>query len=232
MYKKMEFSEYKSLVSSKLDVDFNPESAYKLCDIKPAYGLLHYEEIEEFDFWGFCDIDLIFGDIRSFMTDEVLSRFDFVSAFGRRVSGHFFLVRNNVENNSVFKKCADWKVAFEDVEHHCFDEKSFSDLFIKFKNHPDWSKRLLSKIFLPLSRRSLFKERYSTPGLRYDWVDGSRNFPTEWYWNSGVLTNNAASENFLYFHFLKWKREWAGEAHVDPLVSQSWRIDSAGFHCL
>jgi len=31
-------------------------------------------------FWGYCDIDLIFGNIRAFMTDELLNEYDIIKS--------------------------------------------------------------------------------------------------------------------------------------------------------
>ena len=42
-------------------------SPYKLCDYKPVYGLIFDEDLQDYDFWGHCDVDLIFGDIRKFI---------------------------------------------------------------------------------------------------------------------------------------------------------------------
>ena len=73
---------------------------------------------------------------------------------------------------------------------------------------------------------------YSTPELRYNWVDGSRNFPTEWYWNDGKLTNNASKDQFLYLHFLKWKRDWDNITPLDEVLKDeldsSWKITAKG----
>ncbi len=231
-YQKITFEAYKELVSDKLDVDFDPSNPYKLCDIKPAYGFVHQEDLSGYDFWGFCDIDLVFGNIRNFMTETVLESYEFISAYERRVSGHFFLAKNTGLGRSAFMAAKDWQKVFEDKDNHCFDEKAFSDLFVKFKNHPGWSRKALTWLCLPLSRKALFEEQYSTPGLRYDWINGSRGFPSEWYWQDGVLTNNAAEREFLYFHFLKWKREWGNtviEGIPKPEPSGRWIISDCGF---
>ena len=231
-YKKMTFGEYKKLVSRQLNIEFDPVNPYKLCDLKPAYGLIHAEYLESYDFWGFCDIDLIFGNIRHFLTDTVLNKYDFFSSYDRRVSGHFFVVKNNNEGRQAFMKAKNWRSVMADPNNHCFDEKAFSDLFVRFKNHPLWSKKILTWLFLPLSRKAIFEEQYSTPGLRYNWIDDSRNFPTEWYWNKGALTNNASDRSFLYFHFLKWKRNWTGSEITltsDNQLPEKWKITENGF---
>jgi len=59
-----------------LGFEVDIESEYKLCDFKPAYGLIFSEHFKDYDFWGYCDIDIIFGNIRAYMTDVLLNEYD------------------------------------------------------------------------------------------------------------------------------------------------------------
>lgn len=86
---KMSFSNCKKLIKSKLNLehDFSP---YKLCDFKPAFGLIFSELIENYNYWGYCDLDLCFGDL-----DSVLEKKLYKSEYFRLFDlGHL----------SVFKK--------------------------------------------------------------------------------------------------------------------------------
>jgi len=234
-YHHISFDEYKKIVSDRLGISFNPTSAYKLCDIKPSLGFIHQDILQSYDFWGFCDIDVVFGDIRAFLTEKLLDEIDFFSAHGRRVAGHFAFMKNEQKYNESFFKAKNWRKVFEDQVHYCFDEKHFSDLYLGFKNFPKSVSKVLNWILLPLSRRALFREEFSTPELRYNWVDGSRNFPAEWYWKSGRLTNDQSSREFLYLHFLKWKKEWPGLniSHVpDSDLNSKWKVTLNGFEPL
>ena len=118
-------------------------------------------------------------------------------------------------------KRLDWKESFENQKHVAFDEKSFSKLFIRFKNLPIKLRNIFCKLLLQNAKKAYIKEMYSTPGLRYNWIDGSRNFPTEWYWQDGKLTNNASDQEFLYFHFLDWKKTWAKNENVNYIEAIS-----------
>lgn len=60
----------------KLGFKININNSYKLCDFKPTYGFLFSELIKAYDFWGCGDIDVIFGDIRKFITNELLNNYD------------------------------------------------------------------------------------------------------------------------------------------------------------
>ena len=215
------FNEYQREVSDKLGINFLHAHPYKLCDIKPAYGLIHQELLSSYEFWGFCDIDVMFGNIRKFMTEDVLKH-DVISAHEARISGHFSLFRNNELFRNAFQQVDGWKGVFEDEKHHRFDEAHFSKLFIWRKNWPKLVRDWLAK-FSGYSCNTYFVEQYSTPGCRHDWVDGSRDFPSEWYWDKGRLTNNRSDREFMYFHFLKWKQKiW------NPSYQEIKGLNSAG----
>ena len=202
------FDVYCDRVTRVLGIDFRPDAAYKLCDIKPALGLLHVDELTGYDFWAFGDIDLLYGDLRATFTSELLARYDLLSTHARRISGHFCLLRNTDEMRTAFMRVKDWKGQMESQHHQAFDESAFSKLFLRHKNSPAWV-RQLAAIFDPWLKRGRFLEAYTTPNGKILWVDDSRQYPTEWYWQNGVVSNNMASNlRFPYFHFMVWKKYW------------------------
>lgn len=60
------FSEVQKLTNRKLNCQVALERPYKLCDLKPLYGIIFAEYLKGYDYWGHCDMDMVFGDIRSF----------------------------------------------------------------------------------------------------------------------------------------------------------------------
>lgn len=230
-------TDYYQLVSDRLGIDFFPSDAYKLCDIKPALGFIHTDRLEGYDFFGFGDIDVIYGNLREYFTAARLTRYQFLSTHERRVAGHLCLMRNTRQNRELFKRIKQWQVRFTDNQHHALDEGAFSRIFIKGKNLPKPLFRLLAKLN-PWRRRSDFTEAFSTPGGRVKWHDNSYNFPKEWYWHQGRLTSNLDGERtFAYLHFVCWKRnEWAAlptpdATQIQRLAQQSrWIIDADGIH--
>lgn len=117
-----EFYEIVNYIKEKLEFNVVLESAYKLCDFKPAYGYIFNEYIKEYDFWGYCDIDIIFGDIRKFINNDILNEYDKI--FPR---GHLSLYRNSEKMNSLFLKTLKGKYIYKDVfstnDMCCFDER-------------------------------------------------------------------------------------------------------------
>jgi hypothetical protein len=207
-YVNIEFREYKSLVSKKLNMNFDPDDAYKFCDIKPALGLIHEEFILDYDFWGFGDLDLVYGDLRALYTEEYLDKYDLYSNHATRVSGHLCLIRNTEKMRNIFKKIPDWKNKFANPAHMAIDEKAFSKLFVKHKNLPGGLRNILRYVYR-LSRKSDFIESYTTPNGCIAWRDGSYNFPKKWFWKDGLITNDLDRKYYPYFHFAIWKKnDW------------------------
>lgn len=231
------FKAYCQSVSEKLGISFTPDSPYKLCDLKPALGEVHADALSGYDFWGFSDIDLIYGDLRNYFTPARLERHDVLSTHERRISGHLCLLRNTPEIRSLFRQVPNWQEKLESREHFGFDEGAFSRLFVRFKKWPRPLRRLLS-LTNPLWRRSEFIEACTTPYGRVPWHDGSFNFPSHWCWKRGKLTNSADGPRaFPYFHFIGWKQrtDWCSEAEQNSLADSAlpksgcWHITTTGF---
>jgi hypothetical protein len=85
---------HKEIVGKKIYL----ESPYKLCDYRPCFGLVFKEYIKEYDFWGHCDIDLIFGDIDKFIENIDFNKYDRLFPFG-----HFSFYKNVHNVNNAFK---------------------------------------------------------------------------------------------------------------------------------
>lgn len=225
------FAEYKEKVSLELDISFNPQNPYKLCDLKPALGFIHEEDVEGYDFWGFSDIDLVYGDLRRYFTAEKLDRYDFFSTHARRVSGHLCLMRNTVKMRTAFMNVKKWRQLLSDNTHHAFDESAFSRIFIKRKNFPKPLYNLVGKLN-PWRRRSEFVEAFSTPNAGVPWVDGSFNFPKKWLWEQGSLTNDlTGGREYPYLHFYGWKKDfWPFNVYFSQVskASHSFTISKEG----
>jgi hypothetical protein len=85
--------------AQKLQRPVEVTQPYKMCDLRPFIGVIYEDVLASYDFWGFCDIDMAFGDIRSFVTDEILEKHNRIYEFG-----HLNLYRNSKEINHLFEK--------------------------------------------------------------------------------------------------------------------------------
>lgn len=113
-------SDFNKLATTKLNIEIDVKKAYKLCDFRPAYGVIFSDYLKEYDFWGHCDIDQIFGLIRNFISDDILNQYDKINK-----NGHFVLYRNSEKMNNLFKESGalfDYNYVFESNENFAFDE--------------------------------------------------------------------------------------------------------------
>lgn len=126
----LSFSKFKGFFQSHFDFKIALDIPYKLCDFKPAYGEILQSYITDYDFWGYCDMDVIFGDIRKFITDEILNSFDKVLKHG-----HFTLIRNDKKSNAFYKIEVpgkhNYKEVFSSPAIYAFDEWGGISVFLE-----------------------------------------------------------------------------------------------------
>ena len=71
--KQTSLKELRGLFCAKLGMEVALEKPLQLCNLKPAFGYLFAESLANYEFWGHCDLDMIFGDIRKFLNKEIFS---------------------------------------------------------------------------------------------------------------------------------------------------------------
>lgn len=116
------FEKIREKIQSFYDFKISCEYPWRLSLFKPAYGEIFAEYLKEYDFWGYCDCDLIWGDIRHFYTNDILNKYDRIGN-----QGHSTIIRNNPEVINRYKtihKYADYREHFSKEIKLSFDEKS------------------------------------------------------------------------------------------------------------
>lgn len=222
-FSSISLARYYEQVSDSLGISFKPEEPYKICDVRPAYGVIYKNEIQSFDYFGYGDLDVIYGNIRRFYTPDVLTH-TLISAHGSIVSGHLTLLRNEEWVRNAFRLIPKWKKHLEDPRllpwTQRLNEFGLTEVFGrrqlffhgKRMNHAMLARldALLYRAVHP--RRSVcaagayFKEQFTTPLTPNDWWDGRPDHPEVWYWKDGAITNERDGDRqFLYLHFMNFK---------------------------
>lgn len=108
---------------------------YKLCDFKTAYGKIFADLFEGYDYWGFYDIDTIWGNIVKFIPDN--NDKGLIKIFP---CGHLSFIRNVAPWNTIYKRVNEvagtpcrnnmlgknistWQECFSSSESHYYDEE-------------------------------------------------------------------------------------------------------------
>ena len=224
---------FNKIVSEKLEFEVNISNPYKICDLRPAFGIIFSNYLTTYDFWGYADIDLIYGQVDKFITQELLQKYDVISACKEYLCGHFSLYRNNDLVNNLFRNGQEYIKIFQDTKHHyTFDERSGIIGKTLFNNNKIlWLKKiysfneyLLNKVKVKLLKMhkedklrdiTVITEKASKQGIvtllrkrmmRSDeWFLKQNLIKWEIEWVQGVLTDKANNEELLYFHFIKSK---------------------------
>jgi hypothetical protein len=220
MLNAMTLSQFNDLYTARFPWARRVEQTYKICDLRPAYGVIFSEYIAGYQFFGWGDLDVVYGDVLAHLTPDMLGA-DVISFNRDHVSGHFTLVQSS---------CADKLMA-------SFPEWS------QRVNHPDYQH--LDEPSHLNGLKFLAVESFNTPlSPLKRWTNGQFVFPKEWYWRAGQLTNDLdGGRTFSHLHFMHWKGgDWprrCGNAHWERLnsvmhinpadIARGFRINSEGF---
>ena len=117
--------DFNRLASSKLGISIRISHPYKICDFRPAFGVIFKDYIKNYGFWGYCDLDLIFGKISDFINRDHLKIYDVITSKPNYISGHFTLYRNCSFTQSLYKKIWNiYRILRQDNRHYAIDELS------------------------------------------------------------------------------------------------------------
>jgi len=102
---------FSDLASRTLGIPIQVCDPFKLCDFKPAYGVIFQEYLRDYAFWGFGDVDVIYGDVARFL-GPLLDGHDIISCRRGWISGSLCVLRNCPKVNSAYTNSADWERVF------------------------------------------------------------------------------------------------------------------------
>ncbi|MBP3517922.1 MAG: hypothetical protein J6K31_05890 [Parabacteroides sp.] len=215
-------SEFQKVASQSLGFPISIETNYKICDFRPAIGYIFPDLIKGYDFWGYCDLDVIFGNIRSFITEDLLSKYDVISARHDYLTGCFSLFRNNSTINNLFKYSKDYKKVFTNKYNYCFDEAS--NAYIQFMNNTPINK-IKSEV---QSMTEVIKRLDSEKKIRayFDFLL-LEGLPGNILWDNGTLVFKKEYEILLY-HLIKLKTIYSENIDVNKNIPNKFKITKKG----
>ena len=193
---KMSIEELRARIQSLYDFEISLETPYKLCDYRPAFGYIFTDIVCGYDFWGHCDLDMIWGDVRHFISDKILETYEKIQYLG-----HFVLYRNNDKMNSLYK-CKGgmfyYKEVFSSPEFYSFDEHPGMMLIASKNNIRTYVKTNQADISPQMSRMTISR----VANYQYQIL----------YWKEGHVFRcfidnygNLQSEEYMYAHFQQKK---------------------------
>lgn len=117
---KISFEDVVRTLRNRLGINASSDDPYKLCDLRPAYGLIFQEYLSDYEYWGWSDVDVVLGRTGPFLED--LDGYDVWCVREKWTTGSWTLLRNDEKINTLFKRSPDWKMIFQSSQSWAFDE--------------------------------------------------------------------------------------------------------------
>ena len=194
----LSFDDLRKKVQSKFDFEISLKTPYKLCDYKVAYGFIFEEELKGYDYWGFCDTDVLLGDIYQFLEEHSFFENDY-SRYG--LLGHLQIFKNSQEVNHIFisgqglNYRLDFHNIFTSEQNFIFDEADGIQKIFEKNNF----KQLQDKFFddIDISRFSFREYGENEPKRYYFWSEENG------LESINLIDGNIKVNRPLYAHFQK-----------------------------
>lgn len=209
----------KTLASQALGMNVVLDRPYKLCDLRPFFGIIFHKYIADYDYWGHCDFDLIWGDIRKFVNKYNLENYDKFLPLG-----HLSLYRNTFEVNARYKlngsNTGDYKTVLTSSRSYAFDETDGIYSIYKENGFSMFEKRIFAEI-------KTFHKRF-----RLKYIDKNYKNQVFYFKNGSVYRAYEDSEikfnEYIYIHFRRklkcGNKKWS---EIDDFyISKDGMIDS------
>lgn len=174
------------MIFEKTTINHTLENPHKLCDFKPMYGHIFEDYLNKYNYWGHCDMDIIWGNMGSFLKSIQFQNFDIISTRPNAISGHFTIYRNTELLKYYYLQVPNYRNAFTELQYQGFDEGYFSyHIFCEIRDKkldvkPFWEKRN------SIDRGELAQ------------------MPNGWYWKKGEIRNIWGLKG-NYLHLIDWK---------------------------
>ncbi|MGB0918526.1 MAG: DUF6625 family protein, partial [Flavobacteriales bacterium] len=190
-------------MNTKLGLNLTEIQPRKICDFKPAYGLLFDELTEGFDFWAYGDVDMVFGNLKRYLKPEILNVNDILTFREEWIHGPFTIFRNNEYTKTLFKKSKDWLKVFSSETLFCFDECGKKHRILRTGIDP-------LDIEVPVAPNDIHD---MTQVIRAEEIDGKLKIYRRYYakeslpfdeiiwWNNGKIEGAGFAE-YIFYHFV------------------------------
>ncbi len=202
------FEEIREKVQKKFPFQISLEKPYKFCDYKPAYGYIFEDYLDEYDFWGHCDIDCIYGKFDNFLKEEAFLHDKILRL------GHLTLYRNNEENNRRFMLPVMGRERYKEVytvnrscifdEENVIGEVTIRDIWKKYGFSEYCADNIIANTYY---KSDIFRLHFQQgEGANYV-IEHRKRSLFIWdkgrLWRISVEQGEVANQEFMYIHLMR-----------------------------
>ena len=182
----MTFDQLRERAAARLSTEVSLHRKRNICDLRPAYGLIFEEFVRGYEYWGFGDEDVLYGDVDGMLGPHLDGTVDIVSPGMNGKSGHLTLVRNAPRTNELAMRDPAFKEVLASREHWAYDETSW--------RHGPESSSFYALVKAAAARGELtmhqgLARRVNVPA------------PGRWYVHDGRHLREDGGTELLYYHW-------------------------------
>ncbi len=223
--------EVRELAEEKLECKISLEKAYKLCDLKPMYGLVFEDYITHYEYWGFGDTDVIYGNLMAYLDKICYQNYDKINWMG-----HLCFLRNAPFINSIAMKEVPGTISPRTVlelsENQGYDERDFNkkclSCDLRLYNN-EWAADI--DIFywrMRCTDLKTFHHLLDTREIKY----APKNYPKQLFalvygavYRYYIDKETVKKDEFAYIHFRK-----EAPIHFDDFSNATFIVSRDGFY--
>ncbi|WP_028981232.1 DUF6625 family protein [Sporocytophaga myxococcoides] len=201
---KMNLKDIEDKVSLKLGRTFTIHNSWKLNDYKPSIGLVFEDLLKEFDYWGWCDLDIIWGNLTNFLSEEKLKNIDVFSTKENWTAGHFTLFRNDRKINQLFLQNPQVYDMLNSEIYYAFEECC---------HRWDGKFRLIDELVSEGKMVSMFdivQNAMHNGSISAKFGEEIREYPDKinYAYSNGKLIDLSDGKELMYYHLITVKKIW------------------------
>jgi hypothetical protein len=188
------------------DLKLGNIGGHKLCDFRPFFALAFADLLANYEFWGFCDIDIMFGNLCQLITEQFLDFSDGFTAHESQFAGHFTILRNTSAINESGFRIPQWRELCCDPTTRLMEEYAFSEAVSQISS---------LRIIRPLPLAQELQQPFARVGVTFDfsgniaYLQNTQAVIVKWETGrTHLIEARSDSEEILYLHFMGLKQWW------------------------
>lgn len=235
-YVKLNLEDLNDLIKKKFDKNCHLKNPYKVCDLRPIFPIVFDEYIKGYEYWGHCDLDVIWGDIKKFLTFDkngVWSS-DIITGDRRRICGPFTLFRKCEKTKLIFEGIPNYKKRLNEEQACILDELEFNKVRETNRSQDTLDVKKF-KIFsgYEINNKFIHLQRYSSCRVPAYWSAGKLHI--EKYFRELVVMDNdffgfGAESMFIHvrpWHYVDVTKKSIHSKDENKEIKKAWRENQA-----
>lgn len=222
---KTTFFKIKEKIQKKFNFKISLEKPYKLCDYRPAYGVIFEEELKNYDYWGHCDLDMVFGDLDKILLPLMIKGYEKIGSYG-----HLTIYKNSEKIRESFRLEGapfNYKKVYSLPQAFYFDEMKGIN-FIANKNNIKWCQISHDQI----GDKMVLDNNFSNEVI----LAYRKNFKNQKiiYYNKKIFQcykkeNDIEMLELLYYHFSKTNLDLVNIKNLSKIVFLKNKIEELDY---